>query len=42
MYNNIFKVVETQMSATPERDEILSFIGDSERGVMKGFQLRKS
>jgi UDP-N-acetylglucosamine acyltransferase len=35
------KVVETQMSATSERDEILSFIGDSERGVMKGFQLRK-
>jgi UDP-N-acetylglucosamine acyltransferase len=36
------KVVETQMSVTTERDEILSFIGDSERGVMKGFQLRKS
>jgi UDP-N-acetylglucosamine acyltransferase len=36
------KVVETQMSATSERDEILSFISDSERGVMKGFHLRKS
>lgn len=35
------KVVETQMSPTPERDEILSFIGDSDRGVMKGFQQRK-
>ena len=34
------KVVQTQMPPTPERDEILSFIGDSERGVMKGFQQR--
>ncbi len=35
------KIVQTQMPPTPERDEILSFIGDSERGVMKGFQQRR-
>ncbi|MBW7844716.1 MAG: acyl-ACP--UDP-N-acetylglucosamine O-acyltransferase [Bacteroidia bacterium] len=35
------KIVETQMPPTPERDEILGFIGDSNRGIMKGFQLRK-
>lgn len=36
------KMISTQMAATPERDEILSFVGDSERGVMKGFQQRKN
>lgn len=35
------KIVQTQMPPSPERDEILSFIGDSERGVMKGFQQRR-
>jgi UDP-N-acetylglucosamine acyltransferase len=34
-------VVEAQMPPTRERDEILAFIRDSERGVMKGFQIRK-
>lgn len=35
------KIVETQMSPTPERDEILSFISESDRGVMKGFQNKR-
>ncbi|TVR42430.1 MAG: acyl-ACP--UDP-N-acetylglucosamine O-acyltransferase [Bacteroidia bacterium] len=29
--------VETEMPATPERDEILSFIAKSSRGIMKGY-----
>jgi len=29
--------IETQMPATPERDEILSFIAKSSRGIMKGY-----
>jgi UDP-N-acetylglucosamine acyltransferase len=32
--------VEAEMQATPERDEIISFIRDSERGVLKGFSGR--
>jgi UDP-N-acetylglucosamine acyltransferase len=30
-------MIEREMPATPERDEILSFIGNSSRGVMKGY-----
>ena len=30
-------VIEAEMAATPERDEILSFIGRSSRGIMKGY-----
>ncbi|HNY07264.1 MAG TPA: acyl-ACP--UDP-N-acetylglucosamine O-acyltransferase [Bacteroidales bacterium] len=30
-------IIEREMPATPERDEILSFIGNSSRGVMKGY-----
>ncbi|HYG37807.1 MAG TPA: acyl-ACP--UDP-N-acetylglucosamine O-acyltransferase [Cytophagales bacterium] len=47
IYRNIFlkglniskalDVVETEMTASKERDEIISFIRNSERGVMKGF-----
>ncbi len=29
--------IETEMHATPERDEILSFIAKSSRGIMKGY-----
>ncbi len=29
--------IETEMPATPERDEILSFISKSSRGIMKGY-----
>jgi len=36
------KIVEADMHITTERDEILGFIKSSERGVMKGFQNRKS
>lgn len=31
------EMIERDMPATPERDEILSFIGQSSRGVMKGY-----
>lgn len=31
------EIVETTMQPTPERDEILSFIGNSTRGIMKGY-----
>lgn len=30
-------VIEAEMAATPERDEILSFISRSSRGIMKGY-----
>ncbi|MFZ4741422.1 MAG: acyl-ACP--UDP-N-acetylglucosamine O-acyltransferase [Bacteroidales bacterium] len=30
-------VIEAEMAATPERDEILSFISKSSRGIMKGY-----
>jgi UDP-N-acetylglucosamine acyltransferase len=33
-------IIEKEMPATPERDEILSFIRQSDRGVMKGYQSR--
>jgi len=36
------KIVQTTMNASPERDEITDFLIKSERGVMKGFQMRKS
>ena len=32
-----FNYIEAEMPATPERDEILSFIGKSSRGIMKGY-----
>ena len=30
-------IIEAEMEATPERDEILEFIRDSQRGIMKGY-----
>jgi UDP-N-acetylglucosamine acyltransferase len=30
-------VVQNEMQATPERDQILSFIRSSSRGIMKGY-----
>lgn len=33
-------IVEAELEATPERDEILSFIRGSERGVLKGYNSR--
>ncbi|HAK00214.1 MAG TPA: acyl-[acyl-carrier-protein]--UDP-N-acetylglucosamine O-acyltransferase [Bacteroidales bacterium] len=32
--------IETEMYATPERDEILSFVAKSARGIMKGYNSR--
>jgi UDP-N-acetylglucosamine acyltransferase len=34
------EIVEKEMEATPERNEILDFIKQSERGVLKGFNAR--
>ena len=30
-------IIEAEMIASPERDEILQFIRNSKRGVMKGY-----
>ncbi len=31
------EILEAEMEVTPERDEILQFIKDSQRGIMKGY-----
>lgn len=38
-YNNsqAIDIIEAEMEATPERDEIIQFIKDSHRGIMKGY-----
>ncbi len=38
-YNNTqaIEIIEAEMEATPERDEILQFVKDSHRGIMKGY-----
>lgn len=38
-YNNsqAASIIEAEVEATPERDEILQFIKDSQRGIMKGY-----
>lgn len=38
-YNNsqAAEIIEAEMEATPERDEILQFIKNSKRGIMKGY-----
>ena len=38
-YNNTqaVSIIEAEMEATPERDEILQFIKNSQRGIMKGY-----
>ena len=38
-YNNsqAIQIIEAEMEATPERDEILQFIKNSHRGIMKGY-----
>ena len=33
--------IETEMAASPERDEILSFISKSSRGIMKGYSYKE-
>lgn len=34
-------IIEAELPATPERDEILSFISNSSRGIMKGYSKQK-
>ena len=38
-YNNsqAVEIIEAEMEATPDRDEILQFIRNSQRGIMKGY-----
>ena len=38
-YNNsqACDIIEAEMEATPERDEILQFIKNSHRGIMRGY-----
>lgn len=38
-YNNAqaIRVIEAEMKATPERDEIIQFVINSKRGIMKGY-----
>src|SRR5690606_14962984 len=38
-YNNsqAIELIETDMEATPERDEIIQFVRNSTRGIMKGY-----
>lgn len=38
-YNNsqAIEILETEMEATPERDEIIQFVRNSTRGIMKGY-----
>jgi UDP-N-acetylglucosamine acyltransferase len=38
-YNNTqgVRIIEADMAATKERDEILQFIKNSKRGIMKGY-----
>lgn len=38
-YNNTqaVRIIEAEMDVSPERDEILQFIRDSQRGIMKGY-----
>ncbi|MGB0837047.1 MAG: acyl-ACP--UDP-N-acetylglucosamine O-acyltransferase [Flavobacteriaceae bacterium] len=40
-YNNTqaLENIEAQMEATPERDEIITFIRNSKRGIMKGYNI---
>ena len=40
--SNAVRIIEAEMPATSERDEILSFIANSSRGIMKGLVRRKS
>lgn len=34
------KIIEAEMPTSPERDEIISFIQDSSRGIMKGYSFK--
>jgi UDP-N-acetylglucosamine acyltransferase len=34
------KIIETEMPTSPERDEIITFIEASSRGIMKGYSFK--
>jgi UDP-N-acetylglucosamine acyltransferase len=36
------EIIEAEIPATPERDEVIQFIRNSQRGIMKGFSLSKN
>ena len=38
-YNNTqaMEIIQAELNATPERDEIIQFIENSQRGIMKGY-----
>jgi UDP-N-acetylglucosamine acyltransferase len=38
-YNNTqaMEIIQAELNATPERDEIIQFIDNSQRGIMKGY-----
>ncbi|MXV37438.1 acyl-ACP--UDP-N-acetylglucosamine O-acyltransferase [Flavobacteriaceae bacterium Ap0902] len=36
------QLIESEMLATPERDEIIQFVGDSARGIMRGYNANNS
>ena len=42
-YNNTqaLEIIAAELSPTPERDEILTFIRNSQRGIMKGYNQSK-
>jgi UDP-N-acetylglucosamine acyltransferase len=37
-YSDACEFIETNMNATPERDEIVGFVRGSKRGIMKGYE----
>jgi UDP-N-acetylglucosamine acyltransferase len=37
-YSDACEFIETNMNATPERDEIVAFVRGSKRGIMKGYE----
>ncbi|MDD3875759.1 MAG: acyl-ACP--UDP-N-acetylglucosamine O-acyltransferase [Bacteroidales bacterium] len=39
--SNALTIVETEMPASPERDEIIQFINNSSRGIMRGYNTPK-
>jgi UDP-N-acetylglucosamine acyltransferase len=40
--SHAMRIIETQFPATDERDEILTFIRESNRGIMKGYSSRSN
>ncbi len=40
--SHALRIIETQLPATDERDEILTFIRDSTRGIMKGYSSKSN